>query len=149
MSDWEYNAMELKRVYYSAFHPVKGTALENEKPETLSRQNHLYNADFLLRDYNFKLNELNTIMEDGMLPNEDPKLALAKANYENPLDINEASYEELIRVPGIGPKTAKKILNKTEKITKYEQLNKLGTRIERAKPFIEINGKRQTSLLKF
>ena len=45
-----------------------------------------------------------------MLPREDPKLALAKATFDKPLDINEASYDELIRIPGIGPKTAQKIL---------------------------------------
>ncbi len=149
MTNWEYDSMKLKRVYYSAFHPVKGTPLENAKPESLTRQNRLYNVDFLMRDYNFKIKEFDTIMQDEMLPQEDPKLALAKANFDKSVDINEAEYEELIRVPGIGPKTANKLLNKKEKITKYEQLKKLGGWIERAKPFIEIDGKRQTSLLQF
>jgi predicted DNA-binding helix-hairpin-helix protein len=149
MTNWEYESLDLHRVYYSAFHPVKGTPLENAKPESLTRQNRLYNVDFLMREYDYKIKEFDAIMEDEMLPQEDPKLALAKANFDSPVDINEASYEELIRVPGIGPKTAKKIVNKKEKITKYEQLNYLGGWIERAKPFIEIAGKRQTSLLQF
>jgi len=79
MVDWEYKSFNLRRVYFSAFRPVKGTPLENEKAEPLSRQNHLYNADFLIRDYGFELKEIASILDDGMLPKEDPKLAIAKA----------------------------------------------------------------------
>jgi predicted DNA-binding helix-hairpin-helix protein len=149
MADWEYKKLELRRVYYAAFRPVKGTPLENEKAEPLERQNHLYNADFLMRQYNYKLKELHQIMDNGMLPREDPKLALAKATFDRPLDINQASYEELIRIPGIGPKTAKKIVIKKTKIIKYEQLHQLGGWIKRAKPFIEVDGKRQKMLCEF
>lgn len=149
MVDWEYKALSLKRIYFSSFMPVKGTLLENEKPESLLRQNHLYNIDFLMRDYGFKLKEFNPILEEDMLPDEDPKLALAKANFDSPTDINEANYEELIRVPGIGPKTAHNILQSKRKITKYEHLHNFGAHIKRAKPFIEVDGKRQTSLRNF
>lgn len=149
MTDWEYNNFGLKRMYFSAFRPVKGTPLENEKPESMLRQNHLYNVDFLMREYKYKVKEFNSIMDDGMLPWEDPKLALAKVNFDSPLDINEASYEELIRVPGIGPKTAMKIVESKEKIERYSQLNKLGGWINRAKPFIDVGGKRQTMLMEF
>lgn len=148
MVDWEYNNLELRRIYYSSFRPVKGTPLEKEKAEPILRQNHLYNVDFLMRQYGYKIKEFNMIMDNGMLPKEDPKMAIAKANFSGPVDINEASYEELIRVPGIGPKTAKKITT-GEKIRKYEDLHNLGGWIERAKPFIEIEGKRQTSLIEF
>ncbi|MBW3000212.1 helix-hairpin-helix domain-containing protein [Candidatus Woesearchaeota archaeon] len=148
MVDWEYDKLNLRRIYFSAFRPVKGTALENEKPESPLRQNHLYNVDFLMRKYGYKLKEFDSVMEDEMLPNEDPKLALAKATFDGAVDINEAPYEELIRVPGIGPKTAKNII-KSKKITKYEQLHKLGGCVKRAKPFIQIDGKRQTMLRDF
>jgi len=148
MVDWEYKALDLRRIYFSAFAPIKGTPLENEKPESLSRQNRLYNSDFLLREYDFKVKELKSIMDDGMLPREDPKLALAKANFEGALDINEASYEQLIRIPGIGPKTARRILY-SKKISSYYDLHKLGGWVKRAKPFIEVNGKRQTRLIDF
>jgi predicted DNA-binding helix-hairpin-helix protein len=148
MCDWEYDKLNLKRIYFSAFRPVKGTPLENEKAEPLLRQNHLYNIDFLRRRYNYKFKEFDLIMEDGMLPDEDPKLALAKAAFDGAIDINQASYEELIRIPGIGPKTAKRIV-KGPKIRKYEDLHKLGGWVKRAKPFIEINGKRQKMLLEF
>ncbi|MFH1405369.1 MAG: helix-hairpin-helix domain-containing protein, partial [Patescibacteria group bacterium] len=109
MVDWEYKNIELRRMYYSAFRPVKGTALENEKAEPLWRQNHLYNVDFLIRQYDYKVKEFDAIMDDGMLPNKDPKMAMAMANFDGAIDINEASYPELIRIPGIGPKTAKRI----------------------------------------
>ncbi|MFH0875319.1 MAG: radical SAM protein [archaeon] len=149
MTNWEYDTLKLKRIYYSAFQPVKGTPFENKAPESLSRQNRLYNSDFLLRDYNFNIKELYSIMDDGMLPKEDPKLALAKANLDSPLDINEADYEELIRIPGIGPITAKKILEKVVPITKYEELDTLGATVEKAKPFISVNGKRQMRIGEF
>lgn len=148
MTNWEYSKLELKRVYYSAFRPVKGTALENEKAEPLIRQNRLYNADFLMREYQFKLKELNSIMDNGMLPREDPKLVLARENFDGALDINEASYEELIRVPGIGPKTAQRIVAGA-KIKKYEDLHELGGWVKRAKPFIVVDGKRQKRLIEF
>ena len=149
MMDWEYNAFNLKRIYFSAFRPLKGTPLENEEPEPLQRQNHLYNVDFLRRCYNYKLKEFNEVMDNNMLPREDPKLALAKAVFDKPLDINEASYSELIRIPGIGPKTAENILNQRQKITKYEQLHELGACVNRAKPFINVDGKRQKMLIEF
>ncbi|MFH1439660.1 MAG: helix-hairpin-helix domain-containing protein [Candidatus Woesearchaeota archaeon] len=129
MVDWEYKNLELKRIYYSSFRPVKGTPLEKEKADPISRQNHLYNVDFLMRCYGFKAKEFFEIMVEDktglygadMLPNEDPKLALAKATFDSAVDINEASYEELIRIPGIGPTTAKKIVNMRNgvKIDKY------------------------------
>lgn len=142
----------LKRVYYSAFRPVQGTAMEKEKAEPLSRQNHLYNVDFLLRKYDYKIQDFRGILEEGMLPDEDPKLAIAKANFESPVDINEASYEELIRIPGIGITTARRILSyrKTDKkITRYEEILNLGAVVKKAKPFIVVDGKRQKMLSEF
>ena len=153
MVNWEYENLDMKRMYFSAFRPVKGTPLQNEPAEPLSRQNHLYNVDFLMRDYKFKAKEFYSIMNNEMLPKEDPKLALAKANFDGALDINEANYEELIRIPGIGPKTAQLIIKKTQKektkITKYEHLHELGGWINRAKPFISVDGKRQAMLQEF
>jgi len=149
MTKWEYEKINLKRMYFASFRPVKGTPLENEKEEPMSRQNHLYNIDFLVRSYNYKFKEFNEIMDDEMLPNEDPKLALAKATFEGHVDINEANFNELIRIPGIGPKTAMNIINSKDKITKYEQLKHFGTQINRAKPFINVNGKKQMRLCDF
>ncbi len=149
MSDWEYSNLNLRRVYYSTFTPIKGTPMENEKAEPKIREARLYNVDFLMRDYGYKLNEFREIADDGMLPREDPKWALAKQTFDKPIDINEASYDELIRVPGIGPKTANVLVNKKGKIKKYEELQKLGVILKRAKPFIEVDGKRQKMLAEF
>ena len=149
MVDWEYRNINLRRVYFSAFTPVKGTPLENEKPGSLLRQNRLYNVDFLLRVYGYTIKEFDSVMEEGLLPRQDPKLAIAHANFDSPVDINEASYEELIRIPGIGPRTARRIVNSKDKITGYEQLHELGGWVKRAKPFIEIGGKRQTTLSEY
>ncbi len=150
MAKWEYEQIGIRRMYFASFSPVKGTPLENEKAEPLARQSHLYNIDFLVRSYNYTFREFESIMNDGMLPrNEDPKLALAKANFEARIEINEASYEELIRIPGIGPKTAEKIAASKERITRYEQLHKFGARVESAKPFISVDGKRQMMLAEF
>ena len=84
-----------------------------------------------------------------MLPKIDPKLALAKANFDSPLDINEANFKDLIKIPGIGPKTAVKIVHHKTKISSYNELNKFGVFIKRAKPFIKVNGKRQKMLTEF
>ncbi|NTV23813.1 MAG: radical SAM protein [Nanoarchaeota archaeon] len=148
MAGWEYENMKLKRMYYSAFVPVKGTPLESKKAEKVSKQNHLYNADFLMRDYKFRLKEIIGVMEEGMLPDEDPKLALAKQR-ESRVDINEAGYEELIRIPGIGPKTARRLLGCKEKLDTYEKLDRFGVNVKRAAPFIKVNGWSQRRLGEF
>jgi len=159
MTKWEYNVLNLKRVYYSAFRPVQGTKLEGEKAEPISRQNHLYNVDFLVRSYGYDFKEFEMIMEDGMLPNSDPKLEIARKEFEKPLDVNSAGYEELIRVPGIGPKTAQKIVEARRrstrgesggrKIRSFADLDLIGCSVHRAKPFISIDGKRQATLVEY
>ena len=144
-----YNSFKLKRMYYSAFRPIKGTVMEKEKPASFLRQNRLYNVDFLMREYKYRLKEFSSLLDNDMLPSEDPKLALAKANFDGAIDINEASYKELIRIPGIGPCTAKKIVTSKQPITRYRQLHEFGGWIKRAKPFIEVDGKRQKMLMEF
>ena len=146
MVRWEYDNLDMKRIYFSSFSPIKGTPLENEKPESDVRQNRLYNVDFLFRQYGFKPKEIESIMTDEMLPRTDPKLALAIQNNLK-VDVDGATYEDLIRVPGIGPVTARKILETN--ISKYEHLNCLGANIEKAKPFIELNGQRQKMILEY
>jgi len=146
MASWEYDKMELKRVYYSAFTPVKGTELEGKMPESMTRERHLYNTDFLMRDYGYSAKEFYQIMDDGMLPSEDPKLALARETIDSPVDINEAVYEELIRIPGIGPKSARRITARKQKIRKYRELKEIGCRVNIARPFISVDGKSQTTL---
>ena len=83
-------------------------------------------------------------MEDGMLPNDDPKLLIARKNLDEPIDINKASYKELLRIPGIGKISARKIIR--NKIQGYKDLQK-NRIIKRAIPFISINNVYQKTLI--
>lgn len=139
-----YKQVEMKRVYYSAFQPVEGTPLENEKPTPLMREHRLYQADFLLRKYDFQYEEI-CFEDDGNLSlKKDPKRAWVDVHPELfPLEINRASYEELLRVPGIGPVSAKRIVNyrtKT-KFNDFMQLKHFGVVLKWANRFLTINGK--------
>lgn len=143
-----YQEYELSRAYFSAFQPIPFTPLEDHKPTSTWREVRLYEADFLIRKYNFSIDEL-IFDEEGNLPlQEDPKLLWAKKNTNFfPIEINKAGYNELIRIPGIGPISAQKILKarKTQKIKDINDLKKLGIQIERCKNFILINGKSPSS----
>lgn len=152
-TEYLYNQLQLKRTYYSSFNPITDTPLENLPPGSPVREHRLYEASFLLRDYGFGLEELpfNT---DGHLPlNVDPKYAWAQTNLlNNPIEINRVDNRELLRVPGIGPKSAKAIMSARTKNKLYnpEELHAFGVNLKRAAPFILINGKRaayQTSFL--
>ncbi len=150
MMEWEYKSFDLKRIYYSAFRPIKDTPLEKKTKTPLFRQNRLYNVDFLIKKYNYNFKEFKKIMNNDMLPNKDPKLAIALNNLES-IEINQAEYQDLIRVPGIGLKTAKNIIDFTtnKKIKKRLELRQLGVILKRAEPFIKIDGSCQQKLSLF
>lgn len=135
----------LSRTYYSAFSPVIDTPLENKSPTPIIRQNRLYQASFLLRDYKFSLDEL-PFLTDGNLPAEiDPKLAWAITNLKgHRIELNTASKEELLRIPGIGIKGVHAILSarRAQKIMYLSSLEKLGIQSRKAAPFILLNGKK-------
>ena len=139
-----YKNYDLKRVFYSAYIPVnKDKVLPMLKTPPLVRENRLYQADWLLRFYGFRVKDL--LDEDN--PNfnilMDPKAnwALRHLN-EFPKEINTVSYYDLLKVPGIGIKSAKRIIacRKNFKIT-FNDLKKMGVVIKRAKYFITCNGK--------
>lgn len=139
-----YKSYDLKRVFYSAYIPVnKDKLLPMLKTPPLVRENRLYQADWLLRFYGFRVKDL--LDEDN--PNfnilMDPKAnwALRHLN-EFPKEINTVSYYDLLKVPGIGIKSAKRIIacRKNFKIT-FNDLKKMGVVIKRAKYFITCNGK--------
>jgi predicted DNA-binding helix-hairpin-helix protein len=115
-TEWLYERKMLRRVYYSGFEPVPQTPLEKRSACPPSREHRLYQISFLIKDYKFKADEFAPIVnDDGFLPNRDPKLALAAANRDMfPMDLNIASYSEIVRIPRIGPKTAKKIIQSRE-----------------------------------
>jgi len=140
-----YNFMEkyrLRRPYFMSFHPVKDTPLEKEQASPLWREHRLYQTSFLMKDYGYKPYEFKEILNAGLLPNQDPKLMLAG---DMMVDINSASANELIRVPGIGPMSANKI-TKLRPIHSFAQLKQLGIVLKRAAPFIEVNGMKQGRL---
>ena len=105
-TDYLYRKLHLRRAYFSPFNPIPDTPLENQPPESVKREHRLYEASFLLRDYGFNLEEL-PFEGDGHLPlDTDPKLAWAQTNLsETPIELNRASRSQLLRVPGIGPKS--------------------------------------------
>jgi predicted DNA-binding helix-hairpin-helix protein len=135
----------LKRIYYSRFNPVDNTPLENHPPENPWRQHRLYQSSYLLRDYDFSLEDL-PFNQDGNLPLEiDPKLGWAKKHLsDNPIELNQADKETLIRIPGIGYKNADTIIQarKHHKLIHSHQLRKMGIITKRLAPFILLDGKK-------
>jgi putative DNA modification/repair radical SAM protein len=149
MTDFLYQEMNLSRVYFSAFQPVRNTPLEEHPPTPLLREHRLYQVDFLFRYYGFRLEEI-IFDHRGNLPLRfDPKMSWALKHLEKfPVEINAASQGELLRVPGIGPKSATTIVKQRLKNKFYnlEELRRIGVVVKRAAPFILINGKPQGSL---
>ncbi|MEW6686106.1 MAG: putative DNA modification/repair radical SAM protein [Candidatus Edwardsbacteria bacterium] len=145
-TDKLYREINLTRTYFSAFQPVAGTPLERHPPTPLLREHRLYQTDFLFRRYGFKLEEI-TFDNQGNLPLEqDPKTVWALYHPERfPLEINRATKEELLRIPGIGPKSAGRIiqLRSKNRFASLLELKRLGVVTRRAAPFILINGKWQ------
>lgn len=142
VSEWLYQKLNARRVYYSAFEPVQNTPLESRPPENKWREYRLYQCSFLIQKYGYRTKEF--VLEDEMLPlSYDPKFLIAK-QAELRVDLNNSSFKELIRVPGIGIKTAKKILEKIP-IRSFVQLKQLGV-LDRAIPFIEFKSQVQTNL---
>jgi len=142
--DWENKNLKLKRSYFSGFFPIKGTKLENKPSAPHLRQNRLYNVEFLLRLYGITLSEVTQILNNEMLPRQDPKLEIAK-KILNPIKIKTATYEQLIKIPGIGLKTAKNI-QKLKSIN-HQNLKKAGVIMKRALPFMNFGGDVQKRLM--
>ncbi|MFH0846885.1 MAG: radical SAM protein [Chloroflexota bacterium] len=153
-----YREMALRRVYFSAFTPVAPDSTDIP-PAPPIREHHLYQVDWLTRIYGFSLEEVELALDGGgNLPlGGDPKLAIAlKQPWLFPMDINRAEYHELIRVPGVGPVGAKRILKarREHSIDSLAQLGKMRILTGVAAPFIwfrgirgEIKEGRQTSFL--
>ena len=138
-----YKNFDLKRVYYSAYVPVnKSGILANADAVPMIREHRLYQADWLLRFYDFKAGEILDEKNPFIDPLLDPKANWAVQNWHLfPMEINRVSYKDLLRIPGIGVTSAKRIvMARKYSIIKYEHLKKLGVVIKRAKYFITVNG---------
>ncbi|MFW9783349.1 MAG: helix-hairpin-helix domain-containing protein, partial [Candidatus Heimdallarchaeota archaeon] len=153
--DWGYKAIDLRRAYFSSFIPIKGSPLQDKQAASLTREHRLYQSDWLLRIYHYTLKELKEILTDqGNLPDGDPKIHLARQHYKSfgPIDPNKASYYELLRIPGIGPVSAKRIINLRAKkfiFVRRADLKSVGVVLKRADPFILLNSQNQSTITNF
>lgn len=140
-----YNKYQLKRVFYSAYIPtVEDTLLPSvdTKPPLL-REHRLYQADWLLRYYQFETDEILNEENPNFNPYLDPKCNWAVNHmHQFPVDVNKASEAELLRVPGIGPTSAKRILIARRNCTLgFDDLKRIGVVLKRAQYFITTRDK--------
>ena len=140
-----YDRYRLKRVFYSAYVPVVEHALlpaRDVKPPLL-REHRLYQADWLLRFYGFRAEELLDEAHQDFDPRVDPKCSWALAHPEFfPVEVNTADYETLLRIPGVGVTSARRILAARRTGPLHaENLQKLGVVMKRAQYFLTASGR--------
>lgn len=138
-----YEDYKLKRVFYSGFVPViKSKYTEKIKKVPMLREHRLYQADWLMRFYKFKSNEILNEKNPFFDLTLDPKAFWALQNVANfPIEINRASYEDLLRVPGFGPTYAMRIINARKFANlSFDDLTSLKISLKKAKNFILVNG---------
>ncbi len=144
-SEFLFRHLRLQRTYFSAFKPVPDTPLENQPAEDPLRQHRLYQASFLFRDYGFDLEEMPFTAEGNLPLEKDPKQAWAERHLlHNPIEVNKAEGHDLLRVPGIGLKSARSIIQARRQGTLRDlpDLRKIGVRTTPLEPYVLLNGKR-------
>jgi predicted DNA-binding helix-hairpin-helix protein len=140
-ADHFYRNFNLKRVYYSGYIPISNDnrlpVLGSQPP--LIRENRLYQTDWLMRFYGFNVNELLNDANPHLDIDIDPKLSWALRNLQHfPVDINVANYKMILRIPGIGVSSAKKIVQARKfGRLRIDQLKKIGVSYNRARHFIQ------------
>lgn len=143
-SEFMYNNFKLKRVFYSAYIPVnKDKDLPSLIVPPLKRENRLYQADWLLRYYSFKVKDILDIKNPNFNLMLDPKADWALRHIDEfPKEINKCSYYDLLKIPGIGVTTAKRIVSSRKhfKLT-FKDLKNMNVVLKRAKYFITCDGK--------
>jgi predicted DNA-binding helix-hairpin-helix protein len=139
-----YHELGLARVYYSALQPVPGTPVAERDPVPFVREHRLYQVDFLLRSYGFAFDEIH-FDDAGQLPLDvDPKTVWVRRHPERfPVELNTAPLDELVRVPGIGPRTAKRLLamRRQSKLRDPKILRASGASWRIATPYVLFDGK--------
>ncbi len=146
-----YRQYGLTRAYYSGFSPVIQTPFENLPPTNPLREHRLYQASFLLRDYGWKVEDLQFLADGNMLLDMDPKRTWAEKHLRAaPVEIMTASRQQLLRIPGIGPVGADAIVHarRLGRLTDLSHLRQLNIRApEQAAPYILLDGHRPASQL--
>ncbi len=144
-SEQLYRTFKMKRVYYSAYVPVVSSPILPDRGTAppLRREHRIYQADWLLRFYGFTARELFSGSEVNLDPDLDPKVTWALRNLEQfPVEVNRASFDMLLRVPGIGAVSAKRIMRQRRfAAVRYEDLKKMGVVLKRAKYFLTCCGR--------
>ena len=140
-----YRKYQLKRVFFSAYMPVVSdrNLPARDTPPPLLREHRLYQADWLLRFYGFRAEELLDASHPDFNPQVDPKCSWALRHLDFfPVEVNRADYEALLRIPGVGMVSAKRILvsRRTRKL-RIEDLPKLGVVMKRAQYFLTASGR--------
>ena len=140
-----YRTFKMKRVYYSAYIPVVDSPIlpDRKTSPPLAREHRIYQADWLLRFYGFSVSELFNGGSSNLDPDLDPKVTWALRNLELfPIEVNKASYDMLMRIPGIGAVSAKRIVRQRKAAAvRFEDLRKMGVVLKRAKYFLTCGGR--------
>lgn len=140
-----YRVFKMKRVYYSAYIPTVDSPIlpGMGTPPPLAREHRIYQADWLLRFYGFSVGELFGGRELNLDPDLDPKVSWALRNLDKfPVEVNKAPYGTLMRIPGVGAVSAKRIVRQRRVASvKFEDLKKMGVVIKRAKYFLTCSGR--------
>src|SRR5262245_21447123 len=134
----------LWRAYFSAFHPIERSPFADQPAEDPTRALRLYQSDFMIRDYGFSYAEL-PFDDQGLLPRDKtPKQAWADHNLHEPVEVNRASRQQLLRVPGIGPKSADRIIEsrRDARLQDLAQLRALGVTTGWAASYVLLDGRR-------
>lgn len=140
-----YRTFKMKRVYYSAYVPVVDSPMlpTRKTAPPLAREHRIYQADWLLRFYGFSVKELFTEKSQNLDPDLDPKVTWALRNLDQfPVEVNRASYDTLMRIPGIGAVSARRIVHQRRlSAVKFDDLKKMGVVLKRAKYFLTCSGR--------
>ena len=148
--DQMYTDWNLKRVYYPPFRPAWGTPMQEHPPTPAAREHRLYQMDWLLRVYGFESSEIDLAFDNGgfLSLEQDPKTVIAMENLDAfPMDLNVASKERLLRIPGIGPVSAERIIRSRRRHTvdSWRDLQAMGVVRKRAWPYVVFPGQRPPS----
>ncbi len=148
--DRAHRELDLKRAYFSAFHPIERSPFAEQPAEDATRAFRLYQADFMLRDYGFSAAEL-PFDDQGLLPRDKTtKQAWAERHLVEPVEVNRASRATLLKIPGIGPRSADRIIEarRETKLRDMAQLKALGVTIARSVPYLLLDGRRAPEQLR-